>query len=121
MSNVSDQLTAYDVQCTKCDSREDVESRLIYPVLDHTNEQLPSHIDGLVPERRKSIANALELRLSCTNPSACHSLTHWGRNKMAAIYVAGHIFKCNFFFENDYNLINISLKFVLKGPIDNDW
>ena len=27
------------------------------------------HIDGLVQERRKSIANALELRLSCTDPS----------------------------------------------------
>ena len=26
------------------------------------------HIDGLVQERCKSIANALELRLSCTNP-----------------------------------------------------
>ena len=34
------------------------------------------HIDGLVQERRNSIANALELRLSCTNPSiSCrHSL-----------------------------------------------
>ena len=29
------------------------------------------HIDGLVQERRNSIANALELRLSCTNPSIC--------------------------------------------------
>ena len=27
------------------------------------------HIDGLVQERRNSIANALELRLPCTNPS----------------------------------------------------
>ena len=27
------------------------------------------YIDGLVQERRNSIANALELRLSCTNPS----------------------------------------------------
>ena len=27
-------------------------------------------IDGLVQERRNSIANALELRLSCTNPSS---------------------------------------------------
>ena len=25
------------------------------------------HVDGLVQERRNSIANALELRLSCTN------------------------------------------------------
>ena len=29
------------------------------------------YIDGLVKERRNSIANALELRLSCTNPSTC--------------------------------------------------
>ena len=27
------------------------------------------HFDGLVQERRNSLANALELRLSCTNPS----------------------------------------------------
>ena len=27
--------------------------------------------DGLVQERRNSIANAMELRLSCTNPSIC--------------------------------------------------
>ena len=27
------------------------------------------HTDGLIQERRNSIANALELRLSCTNPS----------------------------------------------------
>ena len=27
------------------------------------------HINGLVQERRNSIANALELRTSCTNPS----------------------------------------------------
>ena len=26
------------------------------------------YIDGLVQERRNSIANALDLRLSCTNP-----------------------------------------------------
>ena len=30
---------------------------------------LTLYIDGLVQERRNSIANALELRLSCTNPS----------------------------------------------------
>ena len=30
-----------------------------------------SNIDGLMQERRNSIANALELRLSCTNPSIC--------------------------------------------------
>ena len=27
------------------------------------------YMDGLVQEKRNSIANALELRLSCTNPS----------------------------------------------------
>ena len=29
------------------------------------------NIDGLVQERRNSIANALELRLCCSNPSIC--------------------------------------------------
>ena len=31
--------------------------------------KLLAQIDGLVQERRYSNANALELRLSCTNPS----------------------------------------------------
>ena len=29
-------------------------------------------IDGFIQERRNSIVNALELRLSCTNPSICN-------------------------------------------------
>ena len=33
---------------------------------------LTAHVDGLVQERRNSIANALELRLSCTNPTMWH-------------------------------------------------
>ena len=33
------------------------------------------YVNGLVQERRNSIANALELRLSCTNPSMCGGLT----------------------------------------------
>ena len=32
-------------------------------------DRVEPNIDGLVQERRNSIANALELRLSCTNPS----------------------------------------------------
>ena len=31
-----------------------------------------SQIDGFVQERRNSIANAMELRLSCTNPLRCN-------------------------------------------------
>ena len=37
------------------------------------------HFDGLVQERRNSIVNALELRVSCTNPSiywSCGIETH---------------------------------------------
>ena len=32
------------------------------------------HIDGLMQERRDSIAKALELSLSCTNPSTYHKI-----------------------------------------------
>ena len=35
-----------------------------------------SDISGLVQERRSSIANAMELRLSCTNPSICTITLH---------------------------------------------
>ena len=34
-------------------------------------------IDGLVQERRNSIALAMELRLSCTNPSICNTPYQW--------------------------------------------
>ena len=35
------------------------------------------HINGLVQERRNSIANTLELHLSCTNPSISWELMFW--------------------------------------------
>ena len=35
-------------------------------------QQLYYEINGLVQERGKSIANALELRISCTNSSKCY-------------------------------------------------
>ena len=34
----------------------------------HDDVGCSSHINGLVQERRNAIANALDLRLSCTNP-----------------------------------------------------
>ena len=39
------------------------------------------YFDGLVQERRNSIANALELRLSCTNPSIyeMQPCASWGK------------------------------------------
>ena len=44
------------------------------------------HIDGLEQERRNSIANALELRLCCTNPSMSFFNVYfvksvWARNR----------------------------------------
>ena len=45
-------------------------------------------------------------------------LTHLPLDKMAAI-LADNIFKCIFLNENDRILIQISLKFVPRGPIDN--
>ena len=45
-------------------------------------------------------------------------LTHWGQDKMAAIFTED-IFKCIFMNENVSIAIKISLKFVPKGPISN--
>ena len=44
------------------------------------------------------------------------SVTHWGRDKTAAILLKD-IFKCIFLNENVWISIKISLKFVPKGPI----
>ena len=38
------------------------------------------YIDGLVQEKRNSIANALELRLSCTNPSLLETHANLKKN-----------------------------------------
>ena len=41
---------------------------------------IQNHIDGLVQERRNSIADALELSLSCTKPSIYIMYQHWKFN-----------------------------------------
>ena len=41
---------------------------------------LHSHIDGLLQGRRNSSANALELSLSCANPSMCYTTESCHRN-----------------------------------------
>ena len=46
-------------------------------------------------------------------------LTHWGRDNMPAIF-EDYIFKCIFLNENPRISIHISLKFVPKGPINNN-
>ena len=43
---------------------------------------MAEYVNGLVQERRNSIASALELRLSCTNPSV-DGLVQKGRNSIA--------------------------------------
>ena len=48
-----------------------------------------------------------------TNP-----LTHWGRDNMAAISQTT-ILRCIFLNENVWISVELSLKFVPKGPIDN--
>ena len=61
-----------------------------YSIMDQ-GDYLPStqHIHGLVQEKRNSIANALELCLSCTDPS-----TLWPGKKWLTF--ADSIFRCIF-------------------------
>ena len=51
------------------------------------------YVDGLVQERRNSIANALELGLSCTNPSMyADGLAPWGnRTSAGTVMLGSHI------------------------------
>ena len=48
------------------------------------------HIDGLVQERRNSIAKALELRLSCTKPSICPAIFYRGLGPCLSIQCIPH-------------------------------
>ena len=50
------------------------------------------YIDVLVQERRNSIANALELHFSCTNPSICvRAFRHqWSRKRLRAWSARSH-------------------------------
>ena len=45
------------------------------------------HVDGFMQERRNSIANALELRLSCTNSSMFSQASAWSDENQYEIYV----------------------------------
>ena len=62
----------------------------------HTYLVLPflplSYFDGLVQERNNSTANALELRLSCTNPSICSH--HFKQFVLSVIYTFGDVLVC---------------------------
>ena len=70
--------------CPQTDRRTDGQTDKVIPVYPPFNfveaggiiiHFLISYIDGLMQERCNSIANALELHLSCTNPSI--SLSHY--------------------------------------------
>ena len=81
------------------------------------------HIDGLVQERRNSSALAMELRLSCTNPSLSTNTSSLVINTWEFEQNGQHFadvnFKCVFLNDNQYIFIQISLKFDPKGPGDN--
>ena len=55
-----------------------------------------------------------KMHKNMTTPTSL--LTHWGRDKMADI---SHIFKSNFLTEDMWIALDISLKFIPKGPINN--
>ena len=64
--------------------------------------------------------STIVLSIPWQSGSLAASLTHWGRDKMEAIsQTSDDIFKCIFLNENVWIPIELSLKFVPKGPIDN--
>ena len=79
---------------------------LIYP------ELFILHIDGLMQERRNCIVNALELRLSCTNPSM------WKLTENVC-HFADLFLNCISLTERSSNFIKLSQKLAPGGLIDN--
>ena len=68
---------------------------------------------------RNSSALAMELHLSCTNPSIIGSGLNTLRPRQNDRHFPGDIFRWIFLNENVWFSINISLKFVPRGPINN--
>ena len=66
-----------------------------------------SHIDGLVQERCNSIANAMELRLSCTNPSIYASLSRKKFNSFGAVTAS---LSCAKFYNDNYKNMRVRAK-----------
>ena len=58
-----------------------------------------SYINGLVQERHNSIVNALELRLSCTDPSICKLVRQH-------LYIVMALKKCHYYKPPDWKLFN---------------
>ena len=62
---------------------ENCSSYNTYLITNLNQHMMQAHFDGLVQERHNSIANKLELCLSCTNPSiwwsriSCHCMSLW--------------------------------------------
>ena len=63
----------HTVGCWMSDFRENDNNIFHISIVWHNvkGQYCMNHIVGLVQERHNSIANAMELRLSCTNPSIC--------------------------------------------------
>ena len=83
-------------------------------MLEIQNFKSGQHISGLVQERSNSIANALELHLSCTNPSVY--AVHWTRMLLRSLNCVGNVWKKNhidvFFFQK---LTALDLKFFFPS------
>ena len=91
------------------------------------------NIDALVQERCYSSALAMELRLSCINPSPWKSSStrkrpllqssatffNTLRPRQNGRHFPDDIFKCIFLNENEWISLTILLKFVSKGQINN--
>ena len=71
------------------------------------------HSDGLMQAKRNSIANTLELRLSCTNPSTCgaYNIVIWNVDWLAVFQIGSHLITyCDLIFMIDYEMAVNQLK-----------
>ena len=68
--------------------------RLMHQILSH-NKTMAEHVNRLMQKRHNSIANALELRFSCTNPSMYRAAVAQSMSKTTATYpvIFGDIMK----------------------------
>ena len=87
------------------------------------------HLDGLVQERCNSIAKALELHLSCTNPLIyCLPLNTWSSKWEISLFKSANILQPNnnFLTEKDefgrlhFTVFDTKMQIFFKNPANNE-
>ena len=122
-------MQSFYLQCNCLFTRNEVVISYLYRTPCRGMQCNENNIDGLVQERRNSIANALELRISCTNPSImlpgwlkiCAQPMRDGVTLQQRLSLAGCKSRISPMFAAEFSLDHFIFSSSPQGPILCGW